>query len=76
MEVERAVRQVEELGRHDLAVVGEDDERGLEAEDVGEGRRIAQPGRGRGRRDRARGRPSRPASASRPGAARPVAAAR
>ena len=45
MEVERAMRQPEQGGRHDPAVVGEDDQPGFERQHLGDGRRIAEPRR-------------------------------
>ena len=49
MEVQRAVRQVEQRRRHDLPVVGEHRERRLEVQHRRDGDRIAQP---LGRQDR------------------------
>src|SRR5204863_5891312 len=44
--VEGTVRQVQQGVRHDLAEIGEDDQRRLEPEDVGDGSRVPQTGRG------------------------------
>jgi hypothetical protein len=50
VEVQRAVRQVEERPGHDLAVVGEDDQAGGQVEDRGDGIGPAQPLRREDRR--------------------------